>query len=33
MTRIRLQRSVAGAISAMLLCAAAMFSAAYHLAG
>jgi hypothetical protein len=33
MTRGRLQRSVAGAVSAMLLCAAAIFSAAHHLAG
>jgi hypothetical protein len=33
MTRARLQRSVAGAVSAMLLCAAAIFWAAHHLAG
>jgi hypothetical protein len=33
MTRARLQRSVAGAISTMLLCAATIFSAAHHLAG
>lgn len=33
MTRARLQRRVAGAVSAMLLSAAAIFSAAYHLAG
>jgi hypothetical protein len=33
MTRARLRRSVAGAVSAMLLCAAAIFSAAHHLAG
>jgi hypothetical protein len=33
MTRSRLQRSVVGAVSAMLLCAAAIFSAAHHLAG
>lgn len=32
-TRARLQRSVAGAVSAMLLCAAAIFSVARHLAG
>ncbi len=33
MTRGRLRRSVAGAVSAMLACTAAIFSAAHHLAG
>jgi hypothetical protein len=33
MTRARLQRIVAGAVSAMLLCVAAIFSAAHHFAG
>jgi hypothetical protein len=33
MTRARLQRTVAGAVAAMLACAAAIFSAAHHLAG
>ncbi len=33
MTRWQFQRSVAGAVSAMLACTAAIFSAAYHFAG
>jgi hypothetical protein len=33
LTRARLARSVTGATFAMILCAAALFTAAHHLAG